>query len=213
MKTFDLFPKPVSSKKYPNHKDLKKTVLKLLESSQLESNHISNKLFHYKNNSKVSLLYDEIFTDFKTWCEKTCYEYVTNVIGYEPEDKIIVTDSWLNKCDRGGYQYPHYHTNCYISGTYYLNFQEGHAPIMFRHEDSATHPHSPTITLGRTETSTRYNIDSLIYPEESELYLWQSHLTHGVPENDLDNRVSLSMNFMPTIVSNQRYGYKVFYEQ
>jgi len=214
MKTFDLFPKPVSSKKYPNHIDLKKIVLEILKnSSSLEENNISNKLFHYKNNSKLSLLYDEIFLDFRVWAEETCYEYVTEIVGYHLDDKIIVTDSWLNKCDAGGYQYPHYHTNSYISGTYYLNFENGHSPIMFRHENSSTHPHIQTIILGKTNVSTRYNVDAMIYPEESELYLWQSHLTHGVPDNNLDDRITISMNFMPTVVSNERYGYKVFYEQ
>jgi uncharacterized protein (TIGR02466 family) len=211
MKTFDLFPSLVYGICYPKHEDLKKIIMPLLEDASFETNKISDNLFHYKNSKNHSILYEEDFKEFKDWLEDTCYHYVSNVLGYQLDDKIIVTDSWLNKCDKGGYQYPHYHTNSYISGTYYVNFIDGHAPIIFIKDDTSSHVSKQSLTLEKNKTPSRYNTDSVILPEESELYLWQSHLTHGVSDNKLDGRISLSMNFMPTCMTNQRYGYKVYY--
>lgn len=212
MKTIDLFPSPVYATSYSGHSDLKKQILNILKEASFESNQISENLFHYKNSKNHSILYDESFLDFKNWLEDRCYYYVTELLGYHLDDKIIVTDSWLNKCNTGGFQYPHYHTNSYISGTYYVNFEEGHAPLIFVNDDISSYVPMQTISLEKNKTPSKYNSDTILFPEESELYLWQSHLTHGVSDNKKDNRISISMNFMPTSMTNQRYGYKVFYE-
>jgi uncharacterized protein (TIGR02466 family) len=123
---------------------------------------------------------------------------------------MIITDSWLNLCDKGGGQYPHFHGNAYISGTYYVNFRQGHAPLCFRHPENSTHSHFPTITLQSDKSNpNKYNSDVFVFPEEGELIMWQSNLTHGYTENQLDSRISISMNFMPSIVANDKYSYRV----
>jgi len=211
MKTFDLFPSPVYVISYPGHDNLKKKILTILEEASFESNQISENLFHYKNSKNHSILYDDCFADFKDWLEDCCYYYITELLGYHLDDKVIITDSWLNKCNNKGFQYPHYHTNSYVSGTYYVNFEEDHAPLIFIKDDSSSYVTKQTISLEKNKTPTRYNSDSVLMPEESELYLWQSHLTHGVSDNNKDNRISISMNFMPTSMTNQRYGFKTYY--
>jgi uncharacterized protein (TIGR02466 family) len=211
VKQYDLFPSSVFSIKYPNHQSLKQKVLSLINDSVLEKDRVSPNLFHYKNSNDTSLLYESVFKDFKDWVENTCYDYVIQVLGYQLTDKIIVTDSWLNKCNKGGYQYPHYHSNSYISGTYYLNFEEGHSPLIFLKESTIPHSSKPVMALEKTNAITQYNSDVTIYPEESELLLWQSSLTHGFRDNIMDNRITISMNFMPTVVTHSKYGYKVFY--
>jgi len=212
MKQFDLFPSSVFSIKYPDHKNLKQQVLSLLNDTSLQRDGVSPNLFHYKNDNDTSLLYESLFKDFKNWVEDICYNYVTQILGYQLNDKIIVTDSWLNKCDKGGFQYPHYHSNSYISGTYYLNFQEGHSPLIFLKESTIPHSSKPVMALEKTDMITQYNSDVTVYPEESELVLWQSSLTHGFKDNNVDNRITISMNFMPTIMTHSKYGYRVFYQ-
>jgi uncharacterized protein (TIGR02466 family) len=211
MKTFDIFPSPIYGVSYSNHAILKEKIFSLLQDAEFESNNISGNLFHYKNSKTHSILYENGFEEFKEWIEDNCYHYVTDILGYHLDDKIIVTDSWLNKCNKGGHQYPHHHTNSYISGTYYINFEDGHSPLIFIKDDTSSHISKQSLSLEKNKSPSRYNSDYVIMPEESELYLWQSHLTHGVPDNQLDNRISLSMNFMPTSMTNQRYGYKVYY--
>lgn len=211
MNTTDIFSAPISNISYPYHSFLKKQILSIMEEECFESNKVSENLFHYKNSKNYSILYDDRFKNFKTWVEDVCYNYVTEILGYHLDDKIIITDSWLNKCNTGGFQYPHYHTNSYISGTYYINFEEGHAPLIFVNDDISPYISKQTISLEKSKTSTKYNSNVIFFPKESELYLWQSHLTHGISDNEKDNRISISMNFMPTSMTNQRYGYKVFY--
>ncbi len=206
MKLFDIFPNPIFVETCDFQEDVKNIIQNL--NAEYSQNEVSDKLFHYGNDLNQSILYLPVFEKFKLWIEECCYQYVTEILGYHLDDKIIITDSWINKCDKGGYQYPHYHTNSYISGTYYINIQDGHAPIVFRHDDSSTHISKQSITL-KKQLSTKYNSDVLFHPNPGELYLWQSHLTHGVLDNNLDNRLSLSMNFMPSVVSNYKYGYKI----
>lgn len=215
MKLFDIFPSPIFGIQYPEHQYLKEKVLEIVEThmDDFEENISSKNLLHFKNTLDQSILYDSIFSDFKIWLEDMCYDYVTSLLGYELSDRIIVTDSWLNKCNAGGEQFPHYHSNSFVSGTYYLNFDpEKHSPIMFNKKSALSHPHHPTIALSpKNDFITKYNTDSIVYPEEGEVYLWESNMSHSVPKNLADNRITLSMNFMPTVVSNSRYGFKVEY--
>lgn len=215
MKLYDLFPNPIFGIEYPKHEELKKIILQVMEDnkSEFEINTSSSNLTHLKNRLSESILYEDVFEEFKLWVEETCTDYVTDCLGYHLTDKMMVTDSWVNKCDKGGSQHPHYHSNSYISGTYYVNFQEGHAPLMFNKRSALLFPNHPSLVLPENnDFITKYNTDSAIYPEEGELYLWQSQMTHSVPENEIDNRISLSMNFMPRVVSNTRYGFKVEYQ-
>lgn len=213
MKTIDLFPSPVFGVSYPHHDILKNQIFDLISevnTNVFERNEFSSHLFHYKNTIKDSILYQDLFKDFKNWVEEQCYYYVTEILGYHLEDKIIVTDSWLNKMNKGGHQYSHYHGNCYVSGTYYIHFDpKGHAPLVFQNPETATTSFRPSLSLDRGKIPTPYNSDSIITPEESELYLWKSHMNHAVVDNQMNNRITLSMNFMPSIFSNERYGFKV----
>lgn len=214
MKLYDLFPNPIFGLEYPKHKELKETILQVIEDNKdnFEVNGQSSNLFHLKNKLSESILHEDPFTEFKEWVEESCSDYVSDCLGYNLPDRMMVTDSWLNKCDKGGSQHPHYHSNAYISGTYYVNFEEGHSPLMFNKRSALLFPNHPTLVLAENDDFiTKYNTDSAVYPEEGELYLWQSQMTHSVPENGKDNRISLSMNFMPTVVSNTRYGFRVEY--
>jgi uncharacterized protein (TIGR02466 family) len=207
MKLFDIFPNPIFAETCEFHEEVKTSIENL--NLQYKQNEVCQSLYHANNELSSSILYHPELKQFKSWVEKSCHEYITNVLGYHLDDTVIVTDSWINRCDKGGYQYPHYHTNSYISGTYYLNIKDNHAPLMFRHDDTCTHINKQSITLKKGSISTKYNSDVLFHPTEGELYLWQSHLTHAVLDNMADNRLSLSMNFMPTVVSNYKYGYKI----
>jgi uncharacterized protein (TIGR02466 family) len=116
----------------------------------------------------------------------------------------------LNLCDAGGSQYPHFHTNAFISGTYYVCHEEGHAPLFFRHPDGSTHSQVPSISLLPDMNKLgKYNCDVIMHPSEGEVMLWQSNLTHGYSDNQKDGRVSISMNFMPSLIVDDKYSYRV----
>jgi uncharacterized protein (TIGR02466 family) len=209
IKTLDLFPNALGRVVYKNSTETKETIINMIENSDMESNAKDPALYHFQNNTNSSFLHNKKLKNFKTWMEKTCTEFVRGTLGYNIGE-MIITDSWLNLCDKGGGQYPHFHGNAYISGTYYVNFRQGHAPLCFRHPENSTHSHFPTITLQSDKSNpNKYNSDVFVFPEEGELIMWQSNLTHGYTENQLDSRISISMNFMPSIVANDKYSYRV----
>ena len=211
MKIFDIFPNPVFRETYSGNADIKSSIVEMMEGTDMEKNGMSDNLFHYDNMRGQSFLHREEFNTLREWMEEQCSMFVSEVMGYQLPEKMIVTDSWLNICNAGGQQYPHYHTNAYISGTYYVNHEEGHAPLFFRHKDGATHSPTPSISLEEDRNKFgKYNCDVIIHPEEGELLMWQSHLTHGYGGNQKDHRISISMNFMPSLVANDKYSYRVF---
>ena len=66
----------------------------------------------------------------------------------------------------------------------------------------------PSLTLMRKKF-TDYNQDNQIQVNEGELMIFPSQIIHGYQHNKGDNRVTLSMNMMPTIVTNGDYGWRV----
>jgi len=210
MDLIDVFPKAIGREDYPDHSDLKKQIIDMMMGQNMDTNTRCEKLHHYDNNSGRSFLHREEMTPFKEWCEDQCKIFV-ETLGYEVPEKMIVTNSWVNLCDRGGQQYPHFHTNAYVSGTYYLAHEEGHAPLFFRHPDSASHSSNASISLqANRNTLGKYNCDVIMLPNEGELMLWPSNLTHGYSDNQKDGRISISMNFMPSVIVDDKYSYKVF---
>jgi uncharacterized protein (TIGR02466 family) len=209
IQTLDLFPNALGRVVYENAAATKETIINMMENAEMEPNAKDSSLYHFGNDTNSSFLHNKELKGFKKWMENTCTTFVRETLGYNISE-MIITDSWLNLCDKGGGQYPHFHGNAYISGTYYVNFKQGHAPLCFRHPENSTHSHFPTITLQSDKSNpNKYNSDVFVFPEEGELVMWQSNLTHGYTENQLDGRISISMNFMPSIVANDKYSYRV----
>ena len=211
MNIFNIFPNPIFVENCPFQDLVEDEVKKeLLEKDNLVPNESSNKLFHLDNKLKKSFLKKENFEVFNKWLIKCCNYYISEVIGYELVDGTLITDSWLNVCESGGFQVPHHHTNSYISGTYYVNIEQDHAPLLFRHSDNSTHSPTQSISLGvGSNNPTLYNSDAVFMPQSGQLFLWQSHLTHGYFNNQKDNRISISMNFLPKVISNYRYAFEI----
>jgi len=206
----DVFPKAIGREFYPDRDNLKEKVINMMRGEDMITNTRCTKLHHYDNTSGQSFLHREEFKEFKEWCEDQCATFVSDDMGYQLPEKMIITDSWLNLCDEGGQQYPHFHTNAYISGTYYLAHEEGHAPLFFRHPDSASHSsHASISLLADMNKLGKYNCDLIMLPNEGELMLWPSNLTHGYADNKKDGRISISMNFMPSLIVDDKYSYRV----
>ena len=68
---------------------------------------------------------------------------------------------------------------------------------------------SSTFTVEDVKVARQASVVWLMYPEEGELMLWQSNLTHGYSDNQKDGRISISMNFMPSLIVDDKYSYRV----
>lgn len=210
MNVAEIFPTPIFVENYKEKDTVKNLILKEIKNGKSEQHLCSPELFHYGNTPEGSIFKKKEFKQFKKWCEKSCEIYITEVLGYKLEDGVFVTDSWINVCNKGGFQQPHFHTNSFISGTYYVNFDKdlGHSPLTFQSPSSSSYISKPSISLEKINP-TPYTTDSNCYPQNGDLVLWQSHLLHGHFGNEADNRISVSMNFMPKIISTGQYGFRV----
>lgn len=205
-----LFPCAVAQLPYANHTEIKENVLNYIKThpeKELKGLFDEN-LCHYFMDDSVKFFEAINDDNFQQFLKDSCVFFLQKVLLKENCDEVIITDCWINNCYKGGRQKTHTHGNSYISGTYYVNYIPGlHAPLFFDHprkENSA-----PFFDLLGTEFN-EYNAGHVtMKPEEGLLYLWESHLPHGFGINNYDGRITISMNFMPSMLSNGSYSFKI----
>tara|TARA_B100000925_G_scaffold202298_1_gene153408 strand:- start:52 stop:744 length:693 start_codon:yes stop_codon:yes gene_type:complete len=194
----------------PFHSSIKQTILSEIEEqsnnmSEFSANEELQHLQHYS-----VLANDDKYGRFRNWCEQQAERYAKEISGHYIPETVQITDSWFNVSNTGGFQHQHYHANSYMSGVYYVNFdaEKGHCPTSFTKDERSFMQNSSTIQLLKTKY-TEFNQNDVVYAKEGELLLFPSHTTHGYKENQGDNRVTISMNIMPTVVTNGDYGWRV----
>ena len=107
-------------------------------------------------------------------------------------DKLVITQSWLNKAKKGESHHEHGHPNSMVSGVWYPQIHEQLPPIQFRSR------HQRDVSL-QTEKYNTFNSATFMLPmKRGELILFPSNLQHSVPVNRSDEeRISLSFNSWP----------------
>lgn len=205
-----IFPCAVAQLPYANHAEIKEKVLEYIKNNpekELKGIFDENLCHYFMDDTEK---FFDVISDvkFETFLKESCVSFLQQVLLKENCDEVIITDCWVNNCYNGGRQKTHTHGNSYISGTYYLNYIPGlHAPLFFDHprkENAA-----PFFDLISTEFN-EYNAGYVtMKPEEGILYLWESHMPHGFGINNYDGRITVSMNFVPAILSNGSYSFKI----
>jgi uncharacterized protein (TIGR02466 family) len=224
MDIIEAFPKVIVKHTWDkkNHESLKRECYKIIfDGDYFEKNTMDENLNHYFLFEKKPNLYrskleynliDNInFFDFKTWIEQKSVCFFQEIMGYDIDDnQVLITECWLNKCDSGGKQFYHSHSNSFISGTYYVNYEKKlHAPITFRSTCNYNKSEKPYLSL-KIKNKTKYNSEYCYFDyDEGDLLLWESNMIHGYDQNESDNRVSISFNVMPKYVNNGRYGFSI----
>ena len=210
MEVINVLPTPVAIIPCPFHAKVKETVLQEIEEkgfSDLSYNTGSENLRHIGH---YSVLHDDAkFGRFRNWCEQQAELYAKEVKGDYIQETVQVTDSWINVADKEGFQYPHFHGNSYLSAIYYVNFdiEKDHVPTHFVREDYQFMTNTPALVALRKK-DTDYNQINQVMAKEGELLIFPSQVTHGYETNNGENRITLSMNMMPTIVTNGDYGWR-----
>ena len=207
-----LFPTPIGSYKgFDQQEELKLYLVDLLQKSQARENSQDQRLLHYfdTNNSGILTLKDPLLEALKRWVLFCGKDFITRVQGYQCENLQVIS-SWLNWANQGGAQSPHSHENSFISGTYYMCFEKGHAPIRFWKPASHSQANTPYMSLLKTETETIFSSNEVqVAPAEGTLLLWPSHLLHGHSGNARDGRFCLSLNLMPTKLIGSSYSLSI----
>lgn len=219
---FELFPTVVTRYAYDPEKieTIKEICKEIREKTPKDSPEYSTNineqgLHHYFNQSGLSILHEiPELRELKEWSEECSRHFLTQVLDWKVEDdnKMLITDSWMNVCEERASQQDHNHHNCIVSGTYYVHREEWvHSGIEFYHQNIEMWP---TIMLQRDwdDNSNKYTrrVETL-YPSSGDLILWSSNLRHGYygMTNFWEGRTTISMNFLPQTIDNGKYTFTI----
>lgn len=208
-----LFPISVFTIQYHNHSKFKNFFFEYLKKNQdkIETSHYHENLQHINNTPNTNFLNDiKNELDFEDFLLNSCKFYINEIIGNEV-DELIVTDCWINICGNEAFQPLHNHGNSYISGTYYLNYDpESHSHLRINSPYQGKDPGVPFLNIN-PKKYTEFNGKEVTcsFIQEGMLVLWPSNLVHGYSENTGENRISISMNFMPKQFISGPYSFTI----
>ena len=110
-------------------------------------------------------------------------------IAYNLNYNFLVKESWVNICEKGGFQFEHQHLPFLLSGVYYYKASGDEGDIQFT---------SPNPWLDRNTYP--FGHDKVFYkPVTGRLIIFPSYLQHLVKINNTEHqRISLSFNIEVT---------------
>jgi len=143
-----------------------------------------------KQSTDTFILDNPELKKIRTFIETKLNTFVSKVYG--SSDKLVITQSWLNKNGKGESHHEHIHPNSMISGVWYPQIHEKLPPIQFRNSTQRD------ISLD-IKNYNLYNSATFLLPlKRGELVLFPSNLNHSVPSNhSTEERISLSFNTWP----------------
>lgn len=169
------------------------------------------------------------FKDFSDICKDTYISYIQNMLNI-PVSHLSRNDlhlfAWVNVYTGNHAHETHNHTNCKMSGTYYVKAGEGSQPIKFTSPSAMALSGQQQVDrpvtregMDRIEFMGTNGIESemSVYPETGEFLLWPSYLQHAVPaitggrETGYE-RISISFNLWhKTELDNNKTGRNMSY--
>ena len=204
MKTYSIFPEPVSVFKYDENPKVLKNVRKIIESNDPSGQQDGRSWWmNY-------VLKRPEFEGLKNFIVESTNTFAKDVLSYKDQNFILL-DSWINLCDKGGFQYRHNHSNCIISGTYYPKFISGNATIAFQKQFLLDSMPFPYFQIQKDyDNLTEFSFPAWeITPESGDLLLWNSHLPHGYNNEPVGDRISISFNMISAEFSSGIHTIKV----
>lgn len=175
----ELFPSPLAISKYPSD------YTKELEWCR---NHICDKESSNNRQSRDTFILDvSELSAIRSFIESKLDSYAENILGCS--DKLIITQSWLNKNKQGSMHHEHFHPNSIVSGVWYPSM-DGIMPYI---EFKSSRQREISLKL---KDLNQYNSSIFRFgPTSGDLLLFPSNLIHSVPVNKSNSeRISLSFN-------------------
>ena len=133
------------------------------------------------------LLNHEQFKNIKNFIYESLNKFTKNIS--QSDQKLVVTQCWLNKNPKGSKHHEHVHPNSIISGVFYFKQDPKLPPISF----SKSIQHAMKLDPKKYNN---LNSETFLLPcTDGELILFPSNLKHSVPVNMGDEpRISMSFN-------------------
>jgi len=186
-----LFPTPLLVCPYPFGYEKELEWIKNQEC--IKKNDYKDKLavIHYNRQSKDTFILDNPeLSKIRTFIETKLNQYLSKI--YNSSDKLVITQSWLNKSGKGESHHLHHHPNSMISGVWYPAIHEKLPPIQFHRNE--TRDVSLNVNKHNNFTSETF----MLGLKAGELILFPSSLYHQVQPNAInEERISLSFNTWP----------------
>ena len=89
---------------------------------------------HYNRQSEDTFVLDKPeLANIRAFIEAKLHKFVTEIMA--STDKLVITQSWLNKNKKGESHHEHVHPNSMVSGVWYPQIHEQLPPIQFRHRN------------------------------------------------------------------------------
>ena len=186
-----LFPTPVMICPYPTDYSKELTWIRNAETRKENKGDANVGNTHYNRQSEDTFVLDKPeLINIRAFIEAKLHKFVTEIMA--STDKLVITQSWLNKNKKGESHHEHVHPNSMVSGVWYPQIHEQLPPIQFRCRTQRD------VSL-QTEKYNTFNSATFMLPMKcGELILFPSNLQHSVPVNHSDEeRISLSFNSWP----------------
>jgi len=186
-----LFPIPVMICPYPVDYSKELEWIKNSETRKENKGDGNAGYTHYNRQSEDTFVLDKPeLANVRAFIEAKLHKFLTEIMA--STDKLVITQSWLNKNKKGESHHEHVHPNSMVSGVWYPQIHENLPPIQFRHREQRD------ISL-QTEKYNTFNSATFMLPmKRGELILFPSNLSHSVPVNNSEEeRISLSFNSWP----------------
>ena len=144
----------------------------------------ANKNFKSKD---TYLLDHEQFKNIKNFIYESLNKFTKEVL--MSDQRLVVTQCWLNKNPKGSNHHEHVHPNSIISGVFYFKQDPKLPPISFSKSIQSAMKLDP-------KKYNNLNSESFLLPcTDGELILFPSNLKHSVPVNMSEEpRISMSFN-------------------
>ena len=209
-------PEPIGlfSLPIPKHLEYKKIIWSTWNSSTSKTKQKSSELKEHLCNASNQNLFNS-FTQLSKLKEDIMNYLITYIkqIGYEC-DEITINSAWLNNSQKGSTLDFHFHSNSFVSANYFVDFSSAtHSQLCFMNDRcfKGRAPAYPTFVIPQSEKKTIYTADAIsLNAKEGQIAIWRSHLSHGyTTPNNSGNRLTLSLNAMPTKLDNGKYSINI----
>ena len=133
------------------------------------------------------LLKHEQFKNIKNFINESINKFTKNIS--QSDQRLVVTQSWMNKNPKGSKHHEHVHPNSIISGVFYFKQDPKLPPISFSKSIQSAMKLDP-------KKYNNLNSETFLLPcTDGELILFPSNLKHSVPINMSEEpRISMSFN-------------------
>jgi uncharacterized protein (TIGR02466 family) len=202
---FEIFPTAIGNYSYSENDSLKPIIQNIMDTTnEVRVIKDAKHYFEYTGN----FLKNPDLADFKKFLVDSINDYANNLLKLDTE--FFISIAWINQTHKTCVMSKHNHGNAYFCGTYYLNYNEEiHQPVFFSKELEMTSVNPYMNIYPREYNNLNAPVFRVTDLKEGTLLLWPSNIVHGHEPNMGDNRISISMNFLPKKLHNGIYSFKI----